>query len=134
VVVAFCGTAGRGLVTCLGGSRGGRTGGLGLGVGGGGVFASVSRSFLLGGGGKCDVERPVVSIRNGTGGGLGFVSSPVDSCCASLCAKGSTRLVASWVVWLVRAYSYQKGHAVTHLTTFNGVDMFWRRTEAGRIL
>jgi hypothetical protein len=121
-------------VPCLGGSRGGRNGGLGLGVGGGGVFASVSPSFLLGGGGKCDVERPVVSIRNGTGGALGFVSSPIVSCCASLCAKGSTRLVASWVVWFVRAYSHQKGYAVTHLTRFSGVEMFWRRAEAGRIL
>ena len=54
-----------------GGSRGGRLGGEGrfaVGLYGGGVApAGVSRR--TGGGGRCDVDRPVVSTRNGPDGG-----------------------------------------------------------------
>lgn len=63
--------------------RGGRRGGsLGAGFGGAAMAAPGGRgdgvlpSFLLtGGGGRCDVDRPVVSTRYGPGGGLSSSSS-----------------------------------------------------------
>lgn len=82
----------------LGGSLGGRPGGFGLGAGGAEVLPSApSPSLLFGGGGRLVVDRPVVSIRNGTGGGFGFSSSAAGEWCMSSCASGA--------VWFVRVCS-----------------------------
>ena len=77
---------------------------MGFGARGGGVSASAPPSFLLGGGGRCDVERPVVSIRNGTGGGLGFVPSFAVSCCNSPLPEGATKPVASGEAYFVSIF------------------------------
>lgn len=107
---------------------------MGFGAWGGGVFASAPPPFLLGGGGRCDVERPVVSIRNGTGGGLGFVPSVVVSCCNSPLPEGPTKPVASGVAYFVRAYSSQQGNIASHLVGLSSVDVLRRWPEASWIL
>lgn len=60
---------------CLGGNRGGRPGAFGLFPGTAGGSLVFAPSLRPGGGGRCDVDRPVVSARYGTEGGFLFLSS-----------------------------------------------------------
>jgi hypothetical protein len=103
------GAEGEGFEFCLGGNRGGRPGGFALAAGGaiGGLLPSAP-SFLPGGGGRCDVDSPVLSARYGTGGGGGFfasssrllASASSASCCAliSLAGIGAPHPLVSGVV------------------------------------
>ena len=67
------GAEGPGCEFCLGGNRGGRPGGFGRSTGGG--IRPSAPSFLPGGGGRFEVDSPVVSARKGTGGPFGFAAS-----------------------------------------------------------
>jgi hypothetical protein len=95
-----------GLESCLGGNRGGRPG-FGFGVGAG--LLPFTPSFLKGGGGRCDVERPVVSTRKGKGGaGFGSSSFAVAAsslffACISSCVRGAPSPLLSGVIWFGNA-------------------------------
>jgi len=133
---------------CLGGSRGGRLGGFGLAAGDGRGRSAIS--LRTGGGGRWDVDRPVVSARNGAGGGLGFVlssSSAILRCssssarllfaCISSCDNGAPRPRLSGVIYLVRMYVLthrECNHLVGESGAAMKMDVLRRWAKSSRIL